>query len=72
MDLEREARTHLPETRAVDLKAVIFMDSAGVALLVEWKRRAERSHRQLDFLNLPDQAKSIARLSNALVILGGG
>ncbi|EQD70518.1 Sulfate transporter/antisigma-factor antagonist STAS [mine drainage metagenome] len=72
MDLYRETRTRLSVAQAVNLRSVTFMDSAGVALLVEWKRLASLDHRGLLFLNLPDQAKAIAGLSNALGILGLG
>jgi len=72
MDLYRETRSRLPVVQAVNLKSVTFMDSAGVALLVEWKRLASLDQRGLSFLNIPDQAEAIARLSNALGILGLG
>ncbi len=70
MGLYREIRPYLPEVVSVNLKEVTFMDSAGVALLVECKRLTTREGRELAFLNLPDQAASIARLSNAGGILG--
>lgn len=72
MALDRQVRARLAGATAANLQSVTFMDSAGVALLVEWKRLASRSGRELSFLNVPDQAMAIARLSNALGVLGFG
>ncbi len=46
----------------VDLAAVSRADSAGVALLVQWRREARRRQRTVHFHNVPGQMLSIARL----------
>jgi phospholipid transport system transporter-binding protein len=53
----------------VDLKNVQRADSAGLALLVEWLHLARRQSRELKFVNVPEQVRSLIRvngLSNAL------
>jgi phospholipid transport system transporter-binding protein len=47
----------------IDLAAVQRADSAGVALLVEWQREAQRQQRRIRFQNIPQQMLVIARLS---------
>jgi phospholipid transport system transporter-binding protein len=46
----------------VDLSGVTRADSAGLALLVEWLRAAERAGRSISFVNMPAQMQSIARI----------
>ena len=52
----------LPSTGRVDLKAVDPVDSAGVALLLEWKRRALAEGTKLAFDNVPSTMVSLAEL----------
>ena len=47
----------------VDLADVNRADSAGVALLVEWQRRAQEINEPIRFINIPSQMLAIARLS---------
>jgi len=47
-----------------DLGAVERADSAGLALLIEWMRRARRAGRAVRFLNLPPQMLEIARAAS--------
>jgi phospholipid transport system transporter-binding protein len=47
---------------SIDLAGVTRSDSAGLALLVEWLREAERLGKTIAFLNMPAQMKSIARV----------
>jgi phospholipid transport system transporter-binding protein len=53
----------------IDLGEVSRSDSAGLALLVEWWKRAQRRGISLHFSHLPDQLLEIARISNLLSIL---
>ena len=46
----------------VDLAGVTEVDSSAVSLLLEWRRAAARSNRQIEFINLPDSLKSLADL----------
>lgn len=47
----------------IDLTAVSRSDSAGVALLIEWLRRAKKSQRQIRFNNMPKQMHEIAKVT---------
>lgn len=47
----------------IDLRGVERSDSAGLALLVEWMREAERHKTRLQFVNMPSQMLAIARVS---------
>jgi phospholipid transport system transporter-binding protein len=46
----------------VDLKGVTRADSAGLALLVEWLRESEIAGNSIEFVNVPAQLLSIARV----------
>ena len=52
----------LPPTGRVDLKAVDPVDSAGIAILLEWKRRAAAEGVALAFENVPPTMASLAEL----------
>lgn len=43
----------------LDCSEVTRIDSAGIALLVEWKRACNKKNKPFAVLNLPDQAKSL-------------
>lgn len=47
-----------------DLAQVTNTDSAGLALLVEWLRRARDAKRRLRFANIPAQVQSLMRINN--------
>ena len=49
---------------SLDLAEVGRADSAGVALLIEWRREAQRQGRSIHFENFPPQMQAIARLSH--------
>jgi len=51
------------ETVEIDLQGVTRADSAGLALLVECLRVAERAQHGVRFVNVPLQLQSIARVS---------
>lgn len=46
-----------------DLARVVRADSAGVALLIEWLKRAEQKGASLRFAHVPEQVRAIARVS---------
>ena len=43
----------------VDLSGVAQVDSAGIALLLEMKRRAQRAGRPIEFVDAPPQLRSL-------------
>ena len=48
---------------SLDLGAVSRADSAGLALLVDWLRRAREYGQDVRFSNIPDQMLAMARAS---------
>ncbi|MBI5462643.1 MAG: STAS domain-containing protein [Gammaproteobacteria bacterium] len=48
----------------VDLQGIARSDSAGLALLVDWMRAAQRLGKPIQFLNIPPQMLAIARVSS--------
>jgi phospholipid transport system transporter-binding protein len=53
----------------IDLGKVTQSDSAGVALLVEWARFAKQQRLSIQFLHLPSQLLTIARVSGLYTVL---
>jgi phospholipid transport system transporter-binding protein len=53
----------------VDCTGVTQGDSAGLAVLIEWRRWAHKQGRQLRFVNLPAQICAIAALSEVRELL---
>ena len=56
------AEAELPATGVIDLERVDAVDSAGVALLLAWKRRAAVEGKPLTFAHLPPSLASLAKL----------
>ncbi len=52
-----------PASCHVDLGAVEYSSSAGVALLLDWLRVASAAGKRLAFTNLPEQMASIVHVS---------
>jgi len=69
--LWRECRAQCAAGNAIDidLGQVQRSDSAGLALLVEWLREAQRSGANLRFFNIPAQMLEMARASGLEQIL---
>ena len=56
------ARTDLPERLTIDFAGITAVDSSAVALLLEWRREAQRLGKSLAFVNLPSNLLALARL----------
>lgn len=54
-----------------DLVGVTRVDSAGLALLLEWLREARRRSKEIRFQNIPAQLATIAKVSGLNGILPG-
>jgi phospholipid transport system transporter-binding protein len=54
---------------AVDCAGVSKADSAGLAVLIEWRRWARQHQRHLTFVNLPALINAIAHLSEVSELL---
>ena len=57
------------ETIEVELGEVKRVDSAGLALLIEWMRMASAQDKAIRFINLPEQMMEIAAASDLESIL---
>lgn len=53
----------------VDCAGATPADSAGLAVLIEWRRWAIQHGRHLKFVNLPAQISAIAHLSEVTAVL---
>jgi phospholipid transport system transporter-binding protein len=62
----------LPATAVIDLDRVEAVDSAGVALLLAWKRRAAVEGKPLTFAHLPPSLASMAQLYGVEDLLAAG
>lgn len=56
----------------VDLAEVQRADSAGLALLIEWLRRAQARRVPIAFVDVPEQLQSLARVHGVGRALGPG
>ena len=59
---EYAARADLPEKLTIDFARITAVDSSAVALLLEWRRLAERRGKTLEFVNLPPNLLALASL----------
>lgn len=59
------------QTITLDLGAVQRADTAGLALLIEWRRQARRRQCTLNFTRLPQQLQAIATVSGVMELLPG-
>jgi phospholipid transport system transporter-binding protein len=57
--------------KVVDLQKVTRIDSAGVALIIDWIRRARLRNQSIQFRNVPRQMQSIAQLCGVSQLLAG-
>lgn len=53
----------------IDLGEVTRADSAGLALLIEWMGLARRNGTEIRFLNMPEQMREIARVTEVKSLL---
>jgi phospholipid transport system transporter-binding protein len=56
------ARADLPEKLTIDFAEVKDVDSAAVALLLDWRRMATKRGKTLVFVNLPANLLELAEL----------
>lgn len=55
----------------LDLAGVSRVDSAALALLLEWLRQSEQDGRRLRFRAIPERLQSIAKLTGVADMLDG-
>ena len=56
----------------IDCGRISSSDSAGLAVLLDWMSAAKRSGRSLCFVNLPEQLRALARISDVEELLQKG
>jgi phospholipid transport system transporter-binding protein len=56
------ARTDLPDRLTIDFAGITGVDSAAVALLLDWRRMAVKRGKTLVFVNLPANLLALAEL----------
>ena len=59
---DRAFRTCSGPSLTVDLAGVTEVDSTAVSLLLEWRRAAQREKRAIDYVNYPENLKSLMQL----------
>jgi len=57
--------------KVIDLGQVTHVDSAGLALVIEWIRHARSQGGRLTFVHVPDKLLALARISEIDGFLGG-
>ncbi len=60
--LEESARVFQGPQLIVDLSGITEVDSAALSLLLEWRRTARVAKREIEFVNLPANLRSLADL----------
>lgn len=69
--LYQDSRPLLPgEISAVDLNDVSRIDSAGLALLLEWQAAARKGNTTLSFIGAPEGLLRLAALCESTSLLG--
>jgi phospholipid transport system transporter-binding protein len=63
------ARADLPEKLTIDFAGITAVDSAAVALLLEWRRLARSRGKALDFVNLPQTLLALATLYGVVELI---
>lgn len=56
----------------IDLGAVTQVDSAALALVIEWLRWARSHGKQLGLVNMPEALRALARISEVESLLESG
>ena len=65
-----EGRRHLEEgVKTVDVGEVSELDSSLLAMLLSWLREARAKERQLEFANLPESLRTLAKLYGVEALL---
>ena len=69
---EYTARSDLPERLTIDFAGITAVDSSAVALLLEWRREAQRLKKVLEFVNLPANLLALATLYGVAELIQPG
>jgi phospholipid transport system transporter-binding protein len=51
-------------TLNIDLSEVSAVDSAGLALLIEWYSQASKASKSISFVAVPEQLSALAKISD--------
>jgi phospholipid transport system transporter-binding protein len=72
LQLGAEAIPAAAASLVIDCAGLHACDSAGLAVLIEWLRRARSLHKQLHYEELPEELRSLARISDLEPLLTRG
>lgn len=64
LELEREVEYRFPRLLVLDLSAVSFMDSSGIAVLLRTWRRMQEIGGTMRVVNVPKQPAKVLRAAN--------
>jgi phospholipid transport system transporter-binding protein len=67
---EEGLRLFTENETTLDLSGVTEVDSTAVSLLFEWRRAALAAQRNIRYVNLPDNLKSLAELYGVSELVG--
>jgi phospholipid transport system transporter-binding protein len=67
--LERSKALFEQRAIEVDLQGVTHADSAGLAVLLEWLHWARREGRRMTFINVPEEIRAVARITEVEELL---
>lgn len=59
----------LKKSITVNLQNITYSDSSGLALLAEWTRRARKNNKEIKYINIPRQMRTIAEVTGLALIL---
>jgi len=62
-------RDDLPQRLTIDFAGITAVDSSAVALLLEWRREAQRLRKGLEFVNLPANLLALAELYGVVELI---
>jgi phospholipid transport system transporter-binding protein len=60
--LDASSQLPIAANTLVDFKAVTDIDTAAISLILEWKRRAQKENKSLQFVNLSANLTSLTEL----------
>ena len=63
------SRHDLPDRLTIDFSGINAVDSSAVALLLEWRREAQRLGKVLEFANLPQNLLALASLYGVVELI---
>lgn len=72
--IKDRVKAMISKSEELDLRLaeVIYSDSSGIALLLEWMRFAKQHNKKINFVQMPTQMRAIAQVTGLCPILFAG